>query len=111
MPWKDKEKQRAAIRKHYYANRQMYIDKAKARKLKLRQWLRDFKEANYCSNCKTTYPYYVMDFDHIGYKQVEIASLVNKSSNFSQIRLEITQCEVVCSNCHRKRTHKRLNTI
>jgi hypothetical protein len=44
MAWKDKEKQREAIRRHYYANRQMYIDKAIRRKKEIRKWINSIKE-------------------------------------------------------------------
>ncbi len=69
MPWKDIEKQRAAIRRHYYANRQVYIDKAVVRKKKLCQWIGAIKESVPCKDCNKHYPYYVMDFDHTGIKQ------------------------------------------
>ena len=66
MPWKDIEKQRAAIRRHYYANKQKYIAKTVNRKLKLRILIRKIKETTPCKDCLKLYPYYVMDFDHVG---------------------------------------------
>lgn len=107
MPWKDIEKQRAAIRRHYYANRQLYIDKALRQKREVRNWVNKVKEASPCTDCKKSYPYYVMDFDHLGDKQMEINKLINKCS-IKRLKEEIEKCELVCSNCHRIRTHKRL---
>lgn len=48
-----------------------------------------------------------LDFDHVtGNKVANISKLVNNGS-MSAIKLEITKCEVVCANCHRKRTAQR----
>lgn len=107
MPWKDIEKQRAAIRRHYYANREMYIKKAMKRKRDIRRWLNDLKEASPCKDCKISYPYYVMDFDHLSDKKYEINKLIN-SCSMTKIRAEIAKCDIVCSNCHRERTFQRL---
>src|SRR6478736_3300936 len=62
-----------------------------------------------CVDCKVAYPPYVMDFDHVrGDKVVNIAKMVARSS-WQEIVDEIAKCELVCSNCHRERTHKRLD--
>lgn len=110
MPWKDKEKSREAIRRHYYANRQAYIDKAQAKRLELRQWLKEIKESAPCTDCKIRYPYFVMDFDHVGNKNMDINRLVNYGSS-KKLREELKMCELVCANCHRIRTHKRINKV
>lgn len=31
--------------------------------------------------------------------------------SLESIKTEIEKCEVVCSNCHRKRTHERRNSL
>ncbi len=107
MPWKDIEKQRAAIRRHYYTNRQSYIDKALRRKKEVRGWVNKLKEASPCTDCNKAYPYYVMDFDHVGDKNIEINKLIN-SCSIRRLEEEIKNCELVCSNCHRIRTYERL---
>lgn len=109
MAWKDPEKQRAAIRRHYYANREMYIQKAMLRKKAIRQWLNEYKESLPCTDCKKNYPYYVMDFDHIHSKASNISALIN-SCSMTKIKAEIAKCEIVCANCHRERTFSRLTT-
>jgi 5-methylcytosine-specific restriction endonuclease McrA len=106
MPWKDKEKQREAIRKHYYANREVYIKKALMRKQTIRKWLNEVKESQPCTDCGVDYPYYVMDFDHIRDKTIEINKLIN-SCSMTKLKAEIAKCEIVCSNCHRQRTFDR----
>jgi hypothetical protein len=107
VPWKDIEKQREAIRRHYYANRQSYIEKARKRKKDVRKWVNGIKEASACVDCNINYPYYVMDFDHIGEKKAVINKLIDRCS-IKGLKEEIAKCELVCANCHRIRTHKRL---
>lgn len=58
-----------------------------------------------CADCNKEYPYYVMDFDHVrGKKKFNIGAGAN-SYSLRVIEKEIDKCEVVCSNCHRQRTH------
>lgn len=110
MPWKDIEKQRAAIRRHYYANREVYIEKALRRRKELRKWLNDLKQSSPCTDCGVHYPYYVMDFDHIGKKNWEVNKIIN-AGNAKRLKEEIDLCELVCANCHRIRTQKRIINI
>jgi len=73
----------------------------------LAQYLRDLKTKTPCVDCGINYPYYVMDFDHVrGVKQANVMELVSTLSK-KRIDLEIAKCEIVCSNCHRIRTHMR----
>ncbi len=73
----------------------------------LAQYLRDLKTKTPCIDCGINYPYYVMDFDHVrGVKHANVMELVSTLSK-KRIDLEIAKCEIVCSNCHRIRTHMR----
>ena len=73
----------------------------------LAQYLRDLKTKTPCIDCGINYPYYVMDFDHVrGVKQANVMELVSTLSK-KKIDEEIAKCEIVCSNCHRIRTHMR----
>jgi hypothetical protein len=60
-----------------------------------------------CRDCGQTYPPYVMDFDHIGEKSGEVSKFVYTNGT-ATLLAEIEQCDVVCANCHRIRTHERL---
>lgn len=95
MPIKDPNKRRAWFRQHYHD---------------LHQSVRDYKENNPCKDCEQYYPYYVMDFDHVkGDKLRNLASMTTYS--WEKVLAEIEKCDLVCSNCHRVRTHKRLSLI
>ena len=75
----------------------------------LAQYLKDLKEKNPCMDCKVSYPYYMMDFDHVrGTKHSNVAELINTLSK-KRLDAEIAKCEIVCSNCHRARTYIRKN--
>lgn len=76
-------------------------------KAHLAKYIQDYKEKHPCMDCKNSYPYYVMDFDHVrGRKHKNVSELIPTLSK-KKIDEEIAKCEVVCSNCHRIRTHMR----
>lgn len=61
-----------------------------------------------CTDCGERYASYVMDFDHvIGVKSFGIGTRLGIHSDTSLIA-EIAKCEVVCANCHRERTFRRM---
>lgn len=56
-----------------------------------------------CRDCGGSWPYYVMQFDHVrGTKSFGIATALAKSGTVSpeMLRAEIAKCDVVCANCH-----------
>lgn len=61
-----------------------------------------------CADCGVSYPHYVMDFDHCrGEKDFGIA-IKGRLFSIENLMKEISKCDIVCSNCHRERTQKRL---
>jgi len=89
----------ALIRKHNAA--------AKRRNRKL---VMAFKESTPCVDCGRRYPHYVMDFDHVqGTKAGDISTMAGKPVGEASLRAEIGKCELVCANCHRGRTWKRIH--
>jgi hypothetical protein len=108
MAYKNKEDQLAAQRRHYAANKQDYIDRKNAKREQLREVMRNAKDKP-CADCGKSYPYYVMQFDHLPdfEKTTEVAKLVHRGS-LKLLLEEIAKCEVVCANCHMIRTHNRM---
>lgn len=49
----------------------------------------------------------VMEFDHVEDKQSTITRLVSGAANPRRLDEEIARCEIVCVNCHRRRTALR----
>ena len=59
-----------------------------------------------CTDCGGSFPYYVMDFDHLGDK----VALISRMTTYGpeQVLAEVAKCDLVCANCHRIRTFGRL---
>ena len=96
-------------REHYLANKQRYIDAAARRKKILLQerfiFLMAYFDDHPCVDCGETDPI-VLEFDHLGDKKFGIADGI-RNRNWDDVLNEIAKCEVVCANCHRRRTVKR----
>lgn len=60
-----------------------------------------------CADCGIEYPYYVMDFDHREGEIKKFSLYKIGGATEKVILAEIAKCAVVCSNCHRERTHQR----
>ena len=58
-----------------------------------------------CADCDKKYPHYVMDFDHVRGKKSFTVGRILSRPNIRALKREIKKCEIVCSNCHRERTH------
>ena len=101
-------------RTYYHKNHQRQLELALLRKKKYREqrklWLEKLKDRP-CADCGVKYPPYVMDFDHRD-AEIKVASIswltLHNTSNLEKIKLEMEKCDLVCSNCHRIRTHNRL---
>ena len=100
-------------REHYLANRQRYIDNAAASKQRIRlertkQLLRYFKD-HPCVDCGESDPV-VLEFDHLRDKSFNIAEALHNRT-WDDVLAEIAKCEVVCANCHRRRTSSRRGAL
>jgi hypothetical protein len=97
-------------REHYVANRERYIANAHRRKqaiaLERAGLLVEIFRDRPCIDCGETDPL-VLEFDHLGNKSFNIAKGL-RSHSWQAILAEIAKCEVVCANCHRKRTARTL---
>jgi hypothetical protein len=60
-------------------------------------------EGHPCKDCGEDNPI-VLEFDHQKDKRGNVGDLLRKGSSWERILEEIEKCEVVCANCHRKRT-------
>jgi hypothetical protein len=64
-----------------------------------------YLRARHCSDCGVTDPI-LLEFDHLGEKTASVSALLTRGS-WPRILREIAACEVVCANCHRRRTAAR----
>lgn len=98
------------VKKSYQRNRQWYLDHQKERRERWRAYLIAAKDKP-CADCAKKYPYYVMDFDHReGVEKVRtVGQMVARQVPVSILQAEIDKCDLVCSNCHRERSHQRFH--
>lgn len=99
-------------RKHYLKNREAQIARVSVRRARIeaenREFVSGLKSTTPCADCGVSYPPYVMDFDHVtGGKVSNVSAMMSNSR--ATLQAEIDKCEIVCSNCHRQRTHERMS--
>lgn len=64
-----------------------------------------------CTDCGNSYPYYVMEYDHVrGQKKFNLSNHKAIAMTKEQFLEEIAKCDLVCANCHRYRTHARASS-
>jgi hypothetical protein len=100
-------------REHYLANRQRYVDQARGRKQQLALertiYLIEYFRTHPCVDCGEA-DAVVLEFDHLGDKSFEVAQALPYRS-WQSILDEMAKCEVVCANCHRRRTARRRGSL
>lgn len=110
-------------RQYFQKNKEKFQERKRNYRKQRRELIQSFKDKP-CMDCEIQYPYYVMEFDHRkpedkeflisqavwGYKSQSGKRRKIKSSDAvgeDRLLKEIDKCDVVCSNCHRIRTHNR----
>ena len=101
---------RAAYKQEHYArNRQRYIDDAQRRRRALvaerTTELLEFLLSHPCADCGEADPL-VLEFDHRSDKSFNVSKGLRDHS-WPAVLAEIAKCDVVCANCHRRRTARR----
>lgn len=77
-----------------------------ARREEKKQFIRAYKANIGCQDCGEKDPI-VLTFDHTNGKNYTIANMFNFSIENIIKEIEDCKCEVVCANCHARRTEKR----
>jgi hypothetical protein len=101
---------RAVYKKaHYAANRRRYIESARQRREATQaervEYLVAYLREHPCVDCGEGDPV-VLEFDHLRDKEFGIGNGF-RDRNWQSVLDEMAKCEVVCANCHRRRTAKR----
>jgi len=99
------EKCHERTRNHRRENPEGYRLRQKQYIRKRRGWLQAYKHAIGCKFCPEDDPR-CLDFHHRNpsEKKYKIAGL---PCSFEKLKEEIEKCDIICANCHRKKTWKR----
>lgn len=70
-------------------------------------WYVSLKDNQKCMDCNVSYAYYQLDYDHRdpSKKLDHVGMLI--SYGRTKVLEEIAKCDLVCKNCHAKRTYLR----
>lgn len=79
--------------------------RTKRRRAATRAWVIEYLRGHPCVDCGES-DIVVLEFDHLRDKRANVSVLV-QNGELWQVRAEIEKCEVVCANCHRRRTAHR----
>ncbi len=72
-------------------------------KKEIRDWIKRYKEGQSCKFCNESNPI-VLEFHHKNKKDkvMTVSKMVSLGYNIDLIKLEMSKCVVLCSNCHKK---------
>ena len=104
-----KEHRKTYYVEHYAKYSDAYRERAKLRRLKLKRQnqinLVKYMHDKSCAHCAEN-DIRVLEFDHINpaNKSFSIARAINDGKSWDIILTEINKCQILCSNCHKKRT-------
>lgn len=74
----------------------------------LRLKVLEYLSTHPCEHCGEKDPL-VLEFDHCrGVKVKEVSRMVNDCRAWKIILEEIEKCQILCCNCHRRKTHTQL---
>jgi hypothetical protein len=76
------------------------------RRAAARAYIVEILRTGHCADCGLT-DAAVLEFDHVGPKRMEVGRLVREGYRLERIEAEVANCELVCANCHRRRTAMR----
>jgi hypothetical protein len=104
---------RACNAAYHRANWDRHMAQIRTRKKKLlaenRARIVRFLAERCCADCGET-DLVVLEFDHLRDNSHNISYLVRAGYEWAYILEEIAKCDVVCTNCHRRRTAVRSRT-
>jgi HNH endonuclease len=97
-------------KEHYRKNKTVYADKSKLAKIKNLINKNEYLKSHPCVACGENDPI-VLEFDHIDStsKKMEIYKMISYGYTWDNILKEIEKCQVLCANCHKRKTAKEFD--
>jgi hypothetical protein len=86
-------------------HRKNVYDRRTKLRLEAREYVLNYLSTQPCENCRESDPV-VLEFHHIGEKGDEVSTLLHQSDSLIRVIEEISRCQVLCSNCHKRVTTK-----
>jgi hypothetical protein len=100
-------------KQHYQTYRSAYIRKARIRNAaqsKINgEFLIEYLSNHPCVDCGEA-DIVVLEFDHQQDKLLIVSVLSREGYSLDKLKQEIAKCEVVCANCHRRRTARQFGS-
>jgi len=89
-------------KKRFYERKRL---RNQVRKERINDYIIEWLEKHPCVSCGED-DIVVLDFDHLGNKTSNVSLMIAKISSIKTIKNEIKKCQVLCANCHRRKTAK-----
>ena len=102
---------RGCFKEYFRARGQRHRDQSREarerRREPVRRFVEEYLRARSCADCGED-ELVVLEFDHVGpTKTASISAMIGHGRPVHEVRSEVERCEVVCVNCHRRRTATR----
>ncbi len=96
------------FRKNWYENnKERHLRQVKDRKHEARnvarEYVLNYLSTHSCAECGESDPR-VLEFHHRHGKDMAVSAMVSSGYPVATIQAEINKCDVLCANCHRKKT-------
>jgi hypothetical protein len=91
---------------YHDANKAAASGRRRQRHLRACEFVRQYLEHTPCRDCGEA-SLVVLEFDHVHAKRDWVSRLTARGATLERIQEEIDRCEVVCVNCHRRRSARR----
>lgn len=94
-------------KKWYEQGKRDYVVNRNAKhRLRNKTWLYNYLLEHPCVDCGEDDPV-VLEFDHLKDKIDNVGKMAADGVSLKKLREEIAKCQVVCANCHKRRTAMR----
>lgn len=106
MPSKPETHNRYMREVWYPKNKAKHVALVRQSKRRKAQMLWNYKHERGCENCGENFPP-CLDFHHKDSdKEYLVSTMPNNGRSWDSILKEISKCQLLCANCHRKEHHK-----
>ena len=92
--------------KWYSNNKQKVIDRKDAQRKRNQRFILDYLKEHPCVDCGIS-DTVVLEFDHLRDKANAVTVMARRGFSIENLQDEISKCEIVCANCHKRRTYTR----